>query len=203
MKIKYNRVSTLVQSGNRFENDFEKYDLILFDKVSGVVPFFERPKGKELKKLIDKGSVNEIVVEEFSRLGRNTIDVINTLEYFDNKNINVKILNLGVDSRINDKKNPIWNMFSSVMASIYEMELENIRERCRVGRMVYVQKGGILGRKVGSNETNKQFLEKLSSKKILDYLKKDNNSIREIAKLTDTSPNTVMKVKKLTRILQK
>ncbi len=48
-----------------------------------------------------------------------------------------------------------------------------------------------------SNETDKDFLEKPSSKKILDYLKKESNSIREIAKLSDAAPNSVMKVKKI------
>jgi hypothetical protein len=34
MRIKYNRVSTLAQTGNRFEADTEKYDLTLLDKIS-------------------------------------------------------------------------------------------------------------------------------------------------------------------------
>jgi hypothetical protein len=51
MKIKYNRVSTSQQTGDRFTVDTEQYDLTLFDKVSGTVPFKERPKGKELAKL--------------------------------------------------------------------------------------------------------------------------------------------------------
>ena len=33
MKIKYNRVSTILQSGNRFEADTDTYDLTLLDKV--------------------------------------------------------------------------------------------------------------------------------------------------------------------------
>jgi hypothetical protein len=42
MRVKYNRVSTHLQTGNRFEDDKGKYDLVLFDKVSGSIPFFER-----------------------------------------------------------------------------------------------------------------------------------------------------------------
>ena len=34
-------------------------------------------------------------------------------------------------------------MISSVMSSLYEMELENIKERMMVGRLVYVQKGAV------------------------------------------------------------
>ena len=48
MRVKYNRVSTLIQTGNRFEADTEKYDLILMDKISGSVPFKDRPQAKIL-----------------------------------------------------------------------------------------------------------------------------------------------------------
>ncbi len=57
MKIKYNRVSTIQQSGNRFELDNDTYDLTLLDKVSGSIPFIERPKGKEVVQLVEAGNV--------------------------------------------------------------------------------------------------------------------------------------------------
>ncbi len=196
MKIKYNRVSTLSQTGNRFDNDTDKYDLMLFDKISGSVPFFERPKGIELKSMIGKGMVTELVVEEFSRLGRNTGDVINTLDYLEEKEINVFVKNIGLHSRPTNTKNPIWKMISSILSSLYEMELSNIKERTEVGRKIYVQNGGILGRKIGTNESERDFMEKPKSKKILEYLKKE-YTIREIATLSDSSLNTVMKVKKI------
>ena len=66
MKIKYNRVSTLQQSGNRFELDNYSYDLTLLDKISGSIPFMERPKGKEVVQLVEAGKVSDLVVEEFS-----------------------------------------------------------------------------------------------------------------------------------------
>ena len=128
MIVKYNRVSTLQQSGNRFSADNEKYDLTLLDKVSGSVPFRERPKGKELVKLIEDGKISKLVVEEFSRLGRNTGDVIRMLEWLEDHKVNVHVRNIGLQSRPNQKKNPIWKMISSVMSSLYEMELENIKE---------------------------------------------------------------------------
>ena len=194
MKVKYNRISSLSQTGNRFSADKENYDLTLLDKISGSVPFNDRPKAKELIALIDSGKVNEIVVEEFSRLGRNTGDVINTLDWLDNKGVNVVIKNIGLQSRPNGVKNPIWKMISSVMSSLYEMELENIRERTMVGRMVYVQNGGVLGRPQNSVEDAKTFLNKPKNKKIVEYLKKG-WSMREIAKQLDTSTKTILKVK--------
>lgn len=196
MRVKYNRVSTLLQTGNRFEADKEKYDMVFLDKISGSVSFKDRPKSKELIKLIEEGKISEIVVEEFSRLGRNTGDVIQTLEWLEDEKINVVVRNIGLQSRPNGKKNAIWKMISSVMSSLYEMELENILERTSVGRMVYLQNGGILGRPIGTNEGDSNFINKPKNKKALEYLKKG-RTLREIGKILGMSTKTVMKVKKV------
>jgi DNA invertase Pin-like site-specific DNA recombinase len=196
MKVKYNRVSTLQQSGERFNADKEKYDLILLDKVSGSVSFNDRTEGKKLRSLIRNGKVKEVVVEELSRLGRNTGDVIRTLEQFEELEVNVVIRNLGIQSRPQGKKNPIWKMMSSVLSSMYEMELENIKERTSVGRNVFVQKGGKLGRPSGSGESEKKFLEKLLSKKIIGKIQ-EGRSVLEISKYLDCSTTTVVKVRKI------
>ncbi|RKZ84980.1 MAG: recombinase family protein [Gammaproteobacteria bacterium] len=196
MKVKYNRVSTLQQSGDRFGLDNGNYDVTLLDKVSGSMPFRDRPKGKEVLRLVEAGEVSDLVVEEFSRLGRNTGDVIRTLEWLEEKKVNVHVLNNGLQSRPNGKKNPIWKMISSVMSSLYEMELENIKERTMMGRAVYVQKGGKLGRPKGSNESERQFLNKAKSHQILKYLNKK-RTIREISKITSASNKTIIKVKQI------
>jgi hypothetical protein len=51
--------------------------------VSGKIPFSERDKGRELTQLVQNGEVDEVVVEELSRLGRNTIDTLTTLKFFE------------------------------------------------------------------------------------------------------------------------
>ncbi len=196
MILKYNRVSTIQQSGDRFGLDNEKYDLTLLDKISGSIPFKERPRAKEVVKLVESGVVTELVVEEFSRLGRNTGDVIRTLEWLEQFEINVIVRNNGLQSRPNGKKNPIWKMISSVMSSLYEMELENIKERTMTGRAVYVQKGGILGRPDGSCESEKEFIEKDKSKEIIKFLNKK-RTIREICKYTSASNKTIIKTKRI------
>ena len=201
MRVKYNRVSTQIQSGNRFEADTEKYDLILFDKISGTVKFKDRPQAKILIDYIQKGIVNVVVVEELSRLGRHTGDCISTLEWLDEKEINVVIRNLGVESRPNGKKNPIWNILSATLSSVYSLEIESIKERTSIGRQVYVARGGVLGRKTGTTESIRQFIEKPKSKKILEYLEKG-WTLREIAKQVDASTKTVMKVKSTATKLQ-
>ena len=62
MKVKYNRISSLSQTGNRFSADKENYDLTLLDKISGSVNFRDRPKAKELITLIEQGKVSEVFV---------------------------------------------------------------------------------------------------------------------------------------------
>lgn len=198
MKVKYNRVSTLGQSGDRFSVDREKYDLTLLDKVSGTLPFRERPKGQEVIKLVEEDKITELVVEEFSRLGRNTGDVIRTLEFLEQHEVNVHVRNIGLQSRPNGKKNPIWKMISSVMSSLYEMELENIKERTATGRQVYVQKGGKLGKPLGAIESEKKFLEKTKTQEIIKLINKE-RTIREISKLTDSSNKTIIKTKRIAK----
>ena len=196
MKVKYNRVSTILQTGNRFEADTDTYDLTLLDKVSGSVSFKNRIESKKLVNLVENGKVTELVTEEFSRLGRNTGDVISTLDWLDQNKVNVRIRNLGIESRPNGKRNPVWKILSATISSLYEMELENIKERTSTGRMIYLQNGGILGRPKNTTESNNTFLSKPKSKKIIHYLE-IGLSIREIAKQVNASPKTIMKVKRL------
>lgn len=196
MKIKYNRVSHVTQTGNRFSLDEDTYDLVILDKVSGSVSFKDRVGGKQIEDLVKSGSLKTLITEEFSRLGRNTGDVIKTLEWLDENNVNVVIRNIGLQSRPNGKKNPIWKMISSVMSSLYEMELDNIKERTSVGLQVYVQNGGKLGRPAGKNETENQFLNKEMTKQVLYYLKKG-KTVRDISNKLGCSNSTVIKTKKL------
>lgn len=196
MRVKYNRVSTLNQSGDRFGTDTESYDLTLLDKVSGSVSFRDREKGKEVIRLVEEGLLKELVVEEFSRLGRNTGDVISTLEYLDSMGVNVRVRNIGLESRPGGKKNPIWKMISSVMSSLYEMEKENILERTRSGRMVAIQRGVKMGRPRGTQENVKRFLNKPKNVEIQKLLKRG-LLYSEIQKVVECSPKTISKVKRL------
>lgn len=194
MIIKYNRVSTTGQSGLRFSVDKGTYDKVFLDKVSGSVPFTERPYGKEVVHLVQQGVVDTVVVEELSRLGRSVGDVISTTEWLDSMGVNVEVRNLGITSRPDGKKNPIWKILISVMSSLYEMEKENIRERTHTGRMVYVQRGGKLGRPQGSTESQRDFLNKRKTKEIISLMERG-MSYSEIQTLVKCSPGTIRKVK--------
>jgi DNA invertase Pin-like site-specific DNA recombinase len=197
LKIKYNRTSTINQSGERYKLDKEGYDMTLFDRgVSGKVPFKEREKGMGLVELVEKGEVETVVVEELSRLGRNTVDVLTNLQWLEEKGVNVVVRGMGnLQSHIDGRKNPIWNLITSVMSSLYELEREQIRERTEMGRKMYVINGGKLGRKVGSNENLQSFLQKPKVKQIQSLLEKG-KSVRDICGRLEVSPTTVVKVKK-------
>jgi DNA invertase Pin-like site-specific DNA recombinase len=197
MRIKYNRTSTLQQEGERFKLDTDGYDLTIFDKgVSGKIPFSEREGGFKLLELTRSGKVEEVVVEELSRLGRNTLDVLTTLKEFEDNGVNVVVRGMGnLQSIVNGKKNPIWNLITSVMSSLYELERESIIERTEMGRKMYVMNGGKLGRKVGTTENRKDFLQKERTQKIISLLDKG-KSVRDISSRLGVSTKTVVKVRK-------
>ncbi len=197
MKVKYNRTSTIQQEGKRFDLDKNEYDLTLFDKgVSGKIPFSERTEGGKLTQLVKEGKVSEVVVEELSRLGRNTIDTLTTLKFFEDNGVNVVVRSMGnLQSMVNGKKNSIWNLITSVMSSLYELERENILERTEMGRKMYVMNGGKLGRKVGTKENRNDFLKKERTQKILSLLEKG-KSVRDISGRLGVSTKTVVKVRK-------
>lgn len=193
LSIKYNRVSTMKQSGERFQEDSATYDLTLFDKVSGSVPFNKRPEGAKLVKLIQEGKVARVVVEEISRLGRNVIDVSETLKFLEEYKVNLNIRNMGIESMVEGKPNPTFRLILQIMASISEMEKEHIKERTAQGRAVAVAKGVKMGRKEGTKETKAEFLNK--HKNAVRLLKESDFSIRDIARLEKLAPSTIQRLK--------
>ena len=64
MKVKYNRVSTILQTGNRFKADTDHYDMTLLDKVSGSVSFMDRNEAKKLVQYVEEGKITELVTEQ-------------------------------------------------------------------------------------------------------------------------------------------
>ena len=197
MRIKYQRTSSAPQHGNRFEKDTNQYDLVLFDQgISGTTEFKTRTNGKKIVELVENGNLKELVVEELRDIGRNMVDTINTLDWLDKNEVNVVIRSMGnLSSRVNGKRNEIWGLISSVMSSLYAMELENLKIRTNMGRQVYLSKGGKIGRERGSNETIKDFLDKPKSKEIISLLNKG-KSIRDISGRLNVSFNLICKVKK-------
>ena len=200
MKVKYQRTSTMEQHGERFGMDVNGYDLILFDRgISGTKPFRERTNGMKIITMVEEGRLKELVVPELRDIGRNTYDTISVLDYMEKHNVIVTIQSLGnLQSIIDGKKNPLWTLISSIMSSLYQMELENLKLRTHMGRQSYLMRGGKLGRKMGSNENVTTFMNKPKSQEIVSLLNRG-KSVRDVCGRLGVSPNLVTKVRRILR----
>jgi DNA invertase Pin-like site-specific DNA recombinase len=200
MKVKYQRTSTMEQHGERFGLDKEHYDHILFDRgISGTKPFRERTGGMKIISMVESGLLKELVVPELRDIGRNTYDTISVLDFMEKHNVIVTIQSLGnLRSIIDGKKNPLWTLISSIMSSLYQMELENLKLRTHMGRQSYLLKGGKLGRRMGSNENETSFMNKPKSQEIVSLLRRG-KSTRDIVGRLGVSPNLVTKVRRILR----
>ena len=198
MMIKYNRTSTINQKGERFKLDKDNYDLTINDfGVSGKIPFNKREGGYKLIELVKEGKVTKIVFEDLSRCGRTLKDSINTLDYFFENGVVIKVRNIGIESHTpNGEKNPMWNIVTSILSSVYEMERERILEITEMGRKQYVLAGGKLGRKVGFREDKMVFERKPQTKSIMKLLNMGKSN-RDIIGRLNCSPKTITKVRKL------
>lgn len=87
-------------------------------------------------------------------------------------------------------------MFAPIMiatlSTCAQLERENIKFRLNSGRKLYIERGGKLGRKVGSTKTTEQKREEYRD--IISYLKRG-YSIRNVAKLTGKGISTVQRIK--------
>jgi len=198
MRVKYQRTSTMEQHGERFGMDTEHYDLVLFDRgISGTKPFRERTNGIKIITLVEQGKLEELIVPELRDIGRNAFDTISVLDFMEKHNVTVTIQSLGnLKSIVEGKKNPLWTLVSSIMSSLYQMELENLKLRTHMGRQSYIMKGGKLGRKIGSSENDFSFMMKPKTREIISLLKKG-KSTRDICGRLNVSPNLVTKVRKI------
>jgi len=197
MKVLYCRVSTLDQKTDRQRVSEKDFKLVIEDKCSGAIPFFDRPGGIEIKKLVDEGILTSLSVWQIDRLGRDLRDIINTIHYFVEKKIAIIFISQGLTTLDhNGKENPISKMMISILGIVGEMERAQLKERQFEGIKIAKLKGSYTGRKKGSNESILDFLSKDKNKKAYDYLKKG-YKVGEVAKITDLHINTVSKIKKL------
>ncbi|MBS1623436.1 MAG: recombinase family protein [Bacteroidetes bacterium] len=197
MDILYVRVSTVDQKTDRQKVNEKDYNLVIEDKCSGAVPFFERPGGRDILNYVERGLVGSIAVWQIDRLGRNLRDIINTIHFFSEKGICIYFVSQGLRTLEPDgKENPITKMIISVLGVVGEMERNQIRERQREGIILAKARGAYKGRKPDSKEDVVKFLSKSKNKKVVEYLKKGYKG-SEAARLSGVHPNTVCKIKKL------
>ena len=93
------------------------------------------------------------------------------------------------------------SLFATIMiatlSTCAQLERDNISFRLQSGRKRYMEKGGKLGRKVGSVKTEEQM--KAEYREVISLLRKG-FSIRDVAKLCGKGVSTVQRVKRLLKV---
>jgi len=197
MKVLYSRVSSTSQQEDRQVQDTVGFDYVFVDKCSGLIPLWDRPKGSQVKKMIDNGQLKQITVHSIDRLGRSTIDVLQVWKDLTEQGVTIECRNPNLRN-LDDTGRP--DIFSELMISILstmsKFEKEMISERQKEGILVARLKGKYKGRTVQSVETKDKFLSKPRIKKVIEYLN-SGYSQQEITKIMGCSYSTIQKVKKL------
>jgi DNA invertase Pin-like site-specific DNA recombinase len=192
-KVHYIRVSTQEQNTSR-QKEVIFGATVFEEKESGLIEFSKRTKGAQILAMASANELEELHVHSIDRLGRNTLDILNTIQFLTSKGVNVISKKEGLQTMVDGKENPIAKLMVGILATLSEFEINRMKERQRDGiakakeRGVYKTNGGNKQR-----ESAEQFLNKKSSKKVLKYLAQG-NSLRATAKLAEVALGTVQKV---------
>lgn len=139
-RIAYVRVSTVEQNEARQIEALKKYDIDEWftEKVSGKDT--NRPKLQEMLKYARKGDT--IYIHDFSRLARSTKDLLEIVEYLQNKGVVL------VSNKENlDSSTATGKLMITMIGAINEFERQNLLERQREGIAIAKEEGKYKGRK--------------------------------------------------------
>ena len=138
--IAYVRVSTTDQNEARQNEALDKYniDKWYIEKITGKDT--NRPKLIEMLDFIREDDT--VYVEEFSRLGRSTQDLLDIVQHIENKG--AKFISIKENF---DTKTPAGSLHMTLMAGIAEFESSMILESQREGIAIAKKEGKYKGRK--------------------------------------------------------
>ena len=197
------RVSTNVQDYERQVNELTalaqrnswSVEAVFCEKVSGAKKNTDR---KELSRMVDyvqAHKINKVAVTELSRLGRDTLQVLEVIEQFNKLGISLYIQNYGIETLTADGEvNPMSQFLITILAEVARMERKTIRERVESGYKNFRAHGGKVGRKEGYRKSESDMREQYAEE--IRLLRKG-ISLRNISKITGTSVNTIRKCQSL------
>jgi DNA invertase Pin-like site-specific DNA recombinase len=197
MKVNYIRVSHETQNKDVQEFNLSSEYKVFKETCSGSIAFSDRPEGAKIMKLVKEGKVEEILIHDISRIGRNNLDVLNMIQFFTSNNVNLISRREGLSTMLEGKPNPMASLIIGIMSTLAEYELNRLRDRRNEGiarakeRGVYANHGG--NRR---EETREEFMAKSDTKKIIKYLN-EGNSLRRTSLLSGASLGKVQKVVKM------
>ena len=197
------RVSTNVQDYQRQIEELQQFASshdwnvlqVFSEKVSGAKKNEERQELSKMLDYINNNQVDKVLVWELSRLGRNTLEVLKSIDVLNSMGVSLFIKNYGIETLdAEGKPNVMAQFLVTILAEVARMERSTIKERMNSGYQKYRADGGKVGRKHGYKKNNDKLHEEYAD--VFRLLKKG-LSLRNIAKLTNHSINTVVKCKSI------
>jgi DNA invertase Pin-like site-specific DNA recombinase len=201
MKVLYVRVSSVFgQNTDRQKINEKEFSLVVEDKCSGAIPFFQREGGKKILTMIEKGMVTSISVHSIDRCGRDLLDILSVIKFMNEKLIPMIFIQQGLRT-IDDegKENAISKMMISILGTISELNRKQIKEAQAEGILLAKRRNIYKGRKKGAKADIQKWIQKPKIAKTIEYLKKGYKA-NEISKIVGVHVNTITKVKKLVEI---
>ena len=131
-RIKYIRVSTREQNTARQETDREQFDRVYIEKASGKSA--ERPQLKAMLDYVREGDVVE--VESYSRIARNTQDLLNIVSKLTEKGVDFVSQKEKIDT-----SSPSGRLMLTIFAGLAQFERECLLERQAEGIAIAKQEG--------------------------------------------------------------
>ena len=187
--------STLTDLCNR--NDWEVVRTFE-NKVSGAKKNEEREEIVELLDYIKNNEIDMVMATEVSRVGRNTLEALKTIEILNENKVNLYFANYNIETLLPDKSvNPIARLILTICLEISAYERNLIRYRMKAGYEDYLKKRkenpelrlGRQGYKKDEQSYKEEYQQELS-------LLRKGISLRNVQKITGTSIGTLQKIKK-------
>ena len=201
--VLFARVSTIAQDYERQINELttlanqNRWSIagIFAEKISGAKSNKERTELLNMVSYVEGNHINKVLVTELSRLGRDTLQVLEVIQMLNEKGISLYIQNYNIETLTKDGKvNAMSQFLITILAEVARMERKTIRERVESGYKNYRANGGRVGRREGYRKSAEAIKGQYSEE--MRLLRKG-LSLRNIAKITGTSVNTIRKCRSL------
>lgn len=195
------RVSTGLQEYDRQVNELTalantngwNVEAVFAEKISGAKSNKERTELLNMVNYVENNHIDKVLVTELSRLGRDTLQVLEVIEMLNKKEISLYIQNYAIETLTKEGKvNAMSQFLITILAEVARMERKTIRERVASGYQNFRNNGGKVGRKTGYRKSDKDMKEQYG--KEIQLLKKG-LSLRNVSAITHTSINTLRKLR--------
>jgi len=132
------------------------YDRVFVDEAtSGIKPALERHGFQALLAYGRPGDV--VIVRELSRVGRNTLDALQTIELLRKRELRLNVLNLG------NLSGPAGALVTTILLAVATLERELTTERSRLGRMASLERGIKPGRRASLTDAQVAHVRELAA----------------------------------------